>query len=159
MQVILLNSKPLFRTKKILTRLLVGKSRSVQDETEEILKKFLRLLQEDELKRIDSFEGEDIPKAPIIGAIIPDQIVFNTLIDTQMEKELVTVTDEQLVLLKVIPTSIDEDQTKKIETTQTDVVQTIVPPEKAEEKQKEEEPSVKTRKKNKRRKRHTGHLL
>lgn len=155
-QEILSKSKQLFQTKKRLTRILVGESLSVQDETEEFLKKFLGLVQE-ELEQIEIYEEEDIPKALVIEGEISDIFEIDEIF-TQMEKELEggttsiptatsvpnvpTITIEEPVLPKDIPTGKGEEK-KDIEVnTQIDDVKIIEPLEKDKEMQKDTQESV-----------------
>ncbi|XP_059073511.1 uncharacterized protein LOC131874246 [Cryptomeria japonica] len=116
----------------------------VQAETEEILKRFLGLERE-ELDMIETYEEEDILKEPVIEGELLDVFEIDEIF-TQKEKEpeggttsVPTITKEQQVFLKVIPTGKDEEGTKTQENAQIDVEQTKKSPEKAEEKQKEEE--------------------
>lgn len=117
-QEIIYKYRPLFITKKRLTRLLVGESQSVHAETEKILKKFLGLISKEEPKNIDYSDEDDIPKAPIFEGEPPkintnDVIEVNdTPVDTENEPEIHTVTKEQTVLLEATSTGIGEEKTK-----------------------------------------------
>lgn len=109
LQNIFLNSKPFFRSKKKLTRLLVGESQSVQDETEEILKKFLGLVPEEE--EPERLKGEDLSDNVNIDDIIPDEIVFDdTTVDTHTKQETIIIIDEETMLPKDISTGKDKDK-------------------------------------------------
>lgn len=119
--------RPLFLTKKRLTRLLVGESQSVHVETEKILKKFLGLVpEEEEPKRI---KGEDLPDTLNLNDIIPYEIMFDdTLVDVGIEKEMVIITDEETVLSKAAPTSKVAEMIEQLVNEQTYNVQIIAPP-------------------------------
>lgn len=91
-QEIISKERPLFLTKKRLTRLIVGESQLVHVETEQILKKFLGLVPEEE--EPERLKGEDLTDTLNVNDIIPDEIVFDdTSIDVGIEKETVIITD------------------------------------------------------------------
>ncbi|XP_057860638.2 uncharacterized protein LOC131069293 [Cryptomeria japonica] len=129
-------------TKKSLTRLLIGESQSIQDETEEILKNFLGLgPEEEEPVRI---KGEDLPDTLKIDDIITDEIVFDdSQVDTHTKKEIIIIIDKETVLPEDISISKDKDngkeekdkdveEIKTKENVQIDDVQIVDPPEKEE---------------------------
>lgn len=109
LQNILLNSKPFFRSNKRLTRLLVGESQSIQDETEEILKNFSGLIPKEE--ESDRLKGDNLPDNVNIDEIIPDKISFdNTTVNKHIEQETITITDEETMLPKDISTGKNKDK-------------------------------------------------
>ncbi|XP_059068172.1 uncharacterized protein LOC131858744 [Cryptomeria japonica] len=85
-----------------------SKSQSVQDETKEILKKFLGLVPEEE--EPERTKGEELPEKLNIDDIIPDEIWFDdTTVDTHTKQETIIITDEETVLPKDISINKDKD--------------------------------------------------
>ncbi|XP_057859038.1 uncharacterized protein LOC131067888 [Cryptomeria japonica] len=92
-------AKSSFRSKKGLTRMLIGETQSVHEEIEQIFKKVLGLIpdeeeevKEDEPKR---FKVEDLPKGVKIIEFKPNEIVLDDQpMNTQSELEVIPDDDD-----------------------------------------------------------------
>ncbi|XP_059064620.1 uncharacterized protein LOC131856733 [Cryptomeria japonica] len=96
---ILANAKSYFRSKKRLTRMLIGETQSVHEETKQIFKKVLALIldEEEEVKEDESkkFEAKDLLKGVKITDFEPDEIVLdNKPMNTQTEPESIPDDDD-----------------------------------------------------------------
>ncbi|XP_059069828.1 uncharacterized protein LOC131859785 [Cryptomeria japonica] len=95
----LAKAKSSFRLKKRLTRMLIKETQSVHEETEQILKKVLGSIQdeEEEVKEVEpgKFEAEDLPDGFKIIDFKPDEIVLdNQPVYTQTEPEIIPNDDD-----------------------------------------------------------------
>ncbi|XP_059073479.1 uncharacterized protein LOC131874222 [Cryptomeria japonica] len=96
---IIAKAKSYFRLKKRLTRMLIGETQSIHEETEQILKKVPGMIsdEEEEVKEDEPerFEAEDLLKGVKMIDFKPDEIMLdNQPVNTQTKPEIIPDDDD-----------------------------------------------------------------